>query len=876
MKTENANPQAKYLKDYRSPAFLVKSVELTIELDDHKTKVISVVDYVKNEATTSLEPNVLVLDGEQQNLLQVSLNGQVLTPEQYQLSDTNLCLEPGLASFQLIIESEIDPANNTSLEGLYKSGGVFCTQCEAEGFRKITYYQDRPDVLATFTTHIIGDPKQYPFMLSNGNKVNEQSWDNETLKVTWQDPHPKPAYLFALVAGDLDVLRDNYTTKSGREVKLELFVDKGNLHRAPFAMQSLQRSMLWDEERFGLEYDLDIYMIVAVDFFNMGAMENKGLNVFNSKCVLADPNSATDNDYLMIESIVGHEYFHNWTGNRVTCRDWFQLSLKEGLTVFRDQEFSMDLGSRAVNRIQQVKVMRSHQFAEDAGPMSHPIRPESVIEQNNFYTVTVYDKGAEVIRMMHSILGEQGFQNGMRLYFERHDGQAVTCDDFVAAMQDANKEAVDLSLFKRWYSQSGTPSISVVEKYDAQQKRFSITLSQLTKPTADQPNKLPLHIPVNIALFSQQGQVVSHAEQHVLNLTQDSQTFEFENIDEQPYVSYLRDFSAPVQLNYQYSDQALATLLAAESSGFAKWELAQTWFIQQIKAKITDKEFAFSSLLVSSLAKVITDQEADLLLVAEILKLPSVATILADFEQIDIDEIISARDAFTQFLAAQLKSELRGIIERTAPKAYEFSAEQIASRAIRNAALMLLAYNTDCEVAQIEAQFANADNMTDVLGALGAASIAQSTIADNTVFNRLMKEFETKWTGDSLVMDKWLSLNATHESDCTLAHLAQLEKHQDFTMQNPNRVRALIGAFAMNNPKAFHSKDGAGYQYLANKLIELNAINPQVAARLITPLIQFKNLDDSRQVLIKGELERIAQTPDLSKDLYEKITKALA
>ncbi|WP_111978499.1 aminopeptidase N [Algibacillus agarilyticus] len=871
MKTDNTAPQAKFLTDYKVPSFLVESVDLTFQLDDHKTKVTAVVEYYENPEATSKQ---LVLDGKNLTLLSVKLNDVLLTPAQYELDDQSLTLTPALTRFTLTIENEVDPANNTSLEGLYQSAGVFCTQCEAEGFRKITYYPDRPDVLAKFTTHIIADEAQYPCLLSNGNQIAKQTLSPQLTKVTWEDPFPKPAYLFALVAGDLDVLEDTYTTGSGREIKLALYVDKGNLGRAPFAIESLKKAMQWDEERFGLEYDLDIYMIVAVDFFNMGAMENKGLNVFNSKCVLADPTSATDADYLMIESIVGHEYFHNWTGNRVTCRDWFQLSLKEGLTVFRDQEFSMDLGSRGVNRIQQVKVMRSHQFAEDAGPMAHPIRPDSVIEQSNFYTVTVYDKGAEVIRMLHSILGEAGFQKGMKLYFERHDGQAVTCDDFVAAMQDANTEQVDLTLFKRWYSQSGTPQVTVSENYNETTKQYTLTLAQETKPSTVQPEKQDLHIPVNVAFFNRNGEPLSitgGAEQ-VLNLTETQQTFVLDDIQEQPFVSLLRDFSAPVQLHYTYSDDALATLIKAETSGYSRWELTQTLFIQHIKARIANPEHPFSSVINTVIATLLADENRDDELVAEILKVPSVATLLAEYEQIDIDLIISARDAFVAFLADSLSQPLADVVQQLHAGSYAFDANEIGKRALRNTALNLLAHQTTMDITGvIEAQFLQADNMTDTLGALAAASVANETL-----FAKLMSQFERQWTGDSLVMDKWLNLQATHESSQALVNIKALEQHNDFTLNNPNRVRALIGAFAMNNPKAFHAKDGLGYQYLADKLIELNAINPQIAARLITPLIQFGSLDHARQNMIKAELTRIAATDNLSNDLYEKITKALA
>ncbi|KMT66431.1 aminopeptidase N [Catenovulum maritimum] len=866
-------PAAKLLKDYKKPNFLVDNIELTIELNAEQTKVCSKTRYINN--TTG--KGELFLNGEQQKLLSIKLDGQTLTSDDYHIDESGLSFSTNLDAFELVIETEIDPVNNTSLEGLYLSGGAYCTQCEAEGFRRITFYPDRPDVLAKFTTHIIANTKEYPYLLSNGNKTAEEKLDDGRTKVTWVDPFRKPCYLFALVAGDFDVLRDSFTTKSNREIALEIFVDKGNMGRAPHAMESLKASMRWDEERFNLEYDLDIYMIVAVDFFNMGAMENKGLNVFNSSCVLADSQSATDAEYLRIESIVGHEYFHNWTGNRVTCRDWFQLSLKEGLTVFRDQEFSMDLGSRAVNRIQQVGVMRDHQFAEDAGPMSHPIRPESVIEMNNFYTVTVYDKGAEVIRMMHSILGEDKFQQGMALYFERHDGQAVTCDDFVAAMEDASK--IDLSLFRRWYSQSGTPIVTATEDYDADSGVYKLTLSQNTQPTADQKNKLPLHIPINVGFFSQTGQplAVEGGAEQVLNLTQPSQTFEF-NAFEKPYVSLLRDFSAPVKLNFEYSDDALACLIPAETSDFTKWELTQALYVKHLKAKISDSNYQYPSSIPQILKQILMDTSLDKALLAELLCLPTFATMLEHFETVDVDAILSARKSLIEFIAESLVTELQQTYSANHSSQYQYSQKAIAQRSLANVCLSLLAdvkqdspAATQAEIAQLVVeQFDSADNMTDSLAAMNIARKLPEQ-----VFSNILKQFDQKWRGDALVMDKWFSTQARMESDTVFDKLDDLQQHPDFNWKNPNKVRSLFGAFAMGNHEQFHHSSGRGYQYLASVITKLNTINPQIAARLINPLIQYRKLDPSRQNLIKLELEKLAKIENLSSDLYEKITKAL-
>ncbi|MEF1290693.1 aminopeptidase N, partial [Vibrio sp. M260118] len=575
-------PQAKYRKDYQSPSHTITDIDLTFDLYDNETTVtaVSQVKQLKDDTT-------LRLDGEDLKLQSIHVNGEAWTS--FEEIDGGLALHQLPAQAELKIVTLIDPEANTVLEGLYKSGGAFCTQCEAEGFRRITYYMDRPDVLAKYTTKVIADKAEYPFLLSNGNRVAQGDLEGGRHWVQWQDPHPKPAYLFALVAGDFDVLRDKYVTQSGRNVELEIFVDKGNLDRAPHAMTSLINSMKWDEQRFGLEYDLDIYMIVAVDFFNMGAMENKGLNVFNSKFVLANEKTATDTDYLGIEAVIGHEYFHNWTGNRVTCRDWFQLSLKEGLTVFRDQEFSSDLGSRAVNRINNVRIIRGPQFAEDASPMSHPIRPEQVIEMNNFYTLTVYEKGSEVIRMMHTLLGEAGFQKGMKLYFERHDGTAATCEDFVAAMEDAS--GVDLKQFRLWYSQSGTPTLKVSSEYNQAEQTYSLTVEQSTEPTQDQSDKQALHIPFDVELYAQNGDVIElhcNGEQvnNVLNVTELKQTFVFESVAERPVPSLLREFSAPVKLEYNYSDQELIFLMVNARNEFARWDAGQMLLAKYIRANV--------------------------------------------------------------------------------------------------------------------------------------------------------------------------------------------------------------------------------------------------------------------------------------------------
>lgn len=623
-----------------------------------------------------------------------------------------------------MIETEINPEANSSLEGLYLSDGAYCTQCEAEGFRRITYYLDRPDVLAKFTTKITADKASFPFLLSNGNKIGEGELENGRHWVQWEDPYAKPSYLFALVAGDFDLLEDTFTTKSGREVALQIFVDKGNLNRAPHAMTSLKNSMKWDEERFGLEYDLDIYMIVAVDFFNMGAMENKGLNVFNSKFVLANSDTATDTDYLGIEAVIGHEYFHNWTGNRVTCRDWFQLSLKEGLTVFRDQEFSSDLGSRAVNRINNVRIMRGPQFAEDCSPMAHPIRPEKVIEMNNFYTLTVYEKGSEVIRMMHTLLGEANFQKGMKLYFERHDGTAATCEDFVKAMEDAS--GIDLGQFRLWYSQSGTPVLDVTTAYDSSAKTFAMTVKQHTPATADQKEKQPLLIPFDIELYAQDGSVIElqrngQKVDNVLHVTDAEQTFVFEGVNEAPKVSMLREFSAPVKLNYDYSDEELAFLMVHARNEFARWDAGQMLLAKHIKANVarvqSGESVEIPADVIDAFRGVLLNKELDVALIAEVMTLPSENEIGGWFDVVDVDAINLVRDAFKSAFAKELEDELSAVYHTLAQDEYSIDHAAIGKRTLRNVCLGYLALNGQGDEL-VNAHYAGSKNMTDTAAAL--------------------------------------------------------------------------------------------------------------------------------------------------------------
>ncbi|MRT11309.1 aminopeptidase N [Enterobacteriaceae bacterium RIT711] len=866
-------PQAKYRHDYRAPDYTITDIDLTFDLDATKT-LVTAISQITRQGTAGAP---LRLDGEDLTLVSIDVNGAAW--EHYRQEEGALIIESLPEAFTLTIVNEISPATNTALEGLYLSGDALCTQCEAEGFRHITWYLDRPDVLARFTTKIIADKSKYPFLLSNGNRIAEGELDNGRHWVQWQDPFPKPCYLFALVAGDFDVLRDTFKTRSGRDVALELFVDRGNLDRASWAMTSLKASMKWDEIRFGLEYDLDIYMIVAVDFFNMGAMENKGLNVFNSKYVLARAETATDKDYLDIERVIGHEYFHNWTGNRVTCRDWFQLSLKEGLTVFRDQEFSSDLGSRAVNRIQNVRTMRAAQFAEDASPMAHPIRPDKVIEMNNFYTLTVYEKGSEVIRMLHTLLGEENFQKGMLLYFERHDGSAATCDDFVQAMEDASN--VDLSHFRRWYSQAGTPVVTVHDDYDPENELYTLTISQTTPPTAEQQEKHPLHIPFDIELYDNEGKVIplqknGHPIHHVLNVTQAEQTFVFDNVYFQPVPSLLREFSAPVKLEYKWSDQQLTFLMRHARNDFSRWDAAQSLLATYIKLNVNRSQqgqpLSLPLHVADAFRAILLDEKIDPALAAEILTLPSQNEIAELFQKIDPQAIAAVHEALTRTLANELADEFLAVYNANKLDAYRVEHADIGKRALRNTCLRYLAFGEKQLAEQlVRNQFASADNMTDSIAALSASVAAQLPCRAE-----LLAAFDEKWHQDGLVMDKWFVLQATSPAVDTLSKVRELLNHRSFSMGNPNRVRSLIGAFAAGNPAAFHALDGSGYQFMVEMLSELNHRNPQVASRLIEPLIRLKRYDAKRQEMMRAALEQLKGLENLSGDLFEKISKALA
>ncbi len=864
----------RFLADYRTAEFTINTVNLTISLDNTCSQVISELS-IERQADCHAD---LILNGEHLTLISISLDGQALSKTQYMLSDTLLTipakqLSEKKESFTLVIVTEINPQKNTALEGLFKSGEAFCTQCEAEGFRRISYYLDRPDVMAVFTTKVIADKTLYPLLLSNGNKVDQGDLSDGKHFVTWHDPYPKPCYLFALVAGDFDLLSDRYTTCSGREVTLEIFVDKGNLAKAKHAMASLKKSMLWDEETFGLEYDLDIYMIVAVDFFNMGAMENKGLNVFNSKYVLADSDCATDSDYFNIEAVIAHEYFHNWTGNRVTCRDWFQLSLKEGLTVFRDQQFSADMHSAAVTRIQNVRVLRAQQFAEDAGPMAHPIRPTKVLEMNNFYTLTVYEKGAEVIRMLHTIIGQDNFRKGMDLYFERHDGMAVTCDDFIAAMSDAS--GTDLTQFKLWYSHSGTPVISVAYNYDESAKVFSLSLEQMLPITINQTDPKPLHIPIKLELLlesSLKSPEPVHIEK-MIELTQQTQTWQFTDIQTRPVLALLADFSAPVKLNYQPDESDLLTIINQAKNSFCRWDAGQQLLMSYIKQLVVADDFVIPNQLAECFRSLL-QSDGDKAFIAEQLSLPSFDEVVGSIHSADPQAVIKAIQSITLFIASAVEDQLLTVYN--ACNANFSENNSTGNRSLKNICLHYLSalephqHLVSKQYQQASNNCESDENMTDSLAALNScAKFNLDCLAEHS------QHFANKWQKTTLVMDKWFAIKASVASDDIFDQLNELLAHPLFSLKNPNRARSLIGAFAMNNPKFFHCKSGRGYQFLAQQIAKLNTINPQVASRLITPLIQYKSYTPECQGLMKKQLLMLQSLPDLSNDVKEKLDAAL-
>ncbi len=877
MKTDQ--PKTIRLKDYTPPSHLVDAIALDFDLDPVRTNVRARMD-VRANPDASDGDGSLKLDGDALELVSLAIDGVPVPEDAYTLGADGLVLTNVPDAFRLEIETTCRPADNTKLEGLYISSDTYCTQCEAEGFRRITYFLDRPDVMTTYRVRIAADKAKCPVLLSNGNLVESGALEDGRHYAVWDDPFPKPAYLFALVAGDLGCFEDSFTTASGRTVALKIYVEPGNEPRCAYAMDSLKRAMRWDEEVFGLEYDLDIFNIVAVSDFNMGAMENKSLNLFNAKYVLADPETATDADFASIESIVAHEYFHNWTGNRVTCRDWFQLSLKEGLTVFRDQQFSGDQRSHPVQRIQDVRQLRARQFPEDAGPLAHPVRPDSYIEINNFYTATVYEKGAEVIRMMHTLLGAEGFRKGMDLYFQRHDGAAVTCDDFVAAMEDAT--GADLGQFRLWYAQAGTPEIEVETRYDEVTLGFEITLRQTVPDTPGQSDKKPMHIPLKVGLLDGAGHAIPMQDAAdetgslVLELTQPEQTFRFDNLLVEPVLSLNRGFSAPIKRRGEPDLSQTAFLMACDPDPFARWEAGQQFAVRllldMVDAVQRGQTPRADETFLDAMAAVLADDGLDKAFKAEALLLPSEDYLSDQLSVVDPDAVHAAREALRRALARHLAEPL--LAAYNANKTNEPFSPDAASagqRALKNTALAYLgALETDESLALVEGQYRGADNMTDRMAALGVLSRI-----DHPMRAEALDDFYSRWHDDALVIDKWFVLQATAPLPTTLETVQELLRHPAFSIRNPNKVRALLGAFGAANPTCFHRADGAGYAFMADRILELDAINPQVAARLVGPLGRWRRFDPARQTLMRDALSRIADCEDLSRDVYELVAKSL-
>ncbi|HET9700390.1 MAG TPA: aminopeptidase N [Burkholderiales bacterium] len=875
-----ATPRTIHLKDYTPPPFLIDRVELDVDIRAEDALVTAKLALRRNPAATASGP--LLLDGDELELVSVALDGRRLAAGEFTVSPERLVVPEVPQAFALETVSRIVPQKNTKLEGLYGTRNGFVTQCEAQGFRRITWFIDRPDVMARYVTTVHADRAGCPVLLANGNLVASGEEDGGRHWARFDDPFPKPSYLFALVAATLEKMEEVFVTRSGREARLAVYVEPGKLDQAGWAMDCLKRAMRWDEQRFGLELDLDQYKIVAVGDFNSGAMENKGLNIFNTKYVLARPDTATDLDYFNIDRVVAHEYFHNWTGNRVTCRDWFQLSLKEGLTVFRDQEYGSDTYSRAVSRIQEVRALRAAQFPEDAGPMAHPVRPQSYMEIRNFYTMTVYEKGAEVVRMQHTLLGEEGFRRGMDLYFRRHDGQAVTCDDFVQAMQDAG--GVDLSQFRRWYDQAGTPVLDVTGAYDTEARTYTLTVRQHTPPTPGQPEKLPLHIPFAVGLVGRggdlplrlEGEAQAAGSSRVLSLRAERETFRFLDVAERPVPSLLRNFSAPAVVNFEYGDADLAHLMARDSDPFNRWEagqrLATSLMLRGVDELRAGRMPGLPEAFVAAFGRLLDDARRDPAFAAEALALPSETYVAEQMDVVDPDAIHAVRNGLRRGLAQALRPRLEEAYEafRVAGP-YRPDAASAGKRALRNLALGYLMELEDPTLrSACVAQFHTADNMTDVMAALSA--LANCDCPERPA---ALESFHARWKGEPLVVDKWLAVQAGSRLPSTLAEVQRLARHPAFQPHNPNKVYALIRTFAANQVR-FHAADGGGYAFLADVIIELDALNPQVAARMARAFDRWRKFDAGRQAHARAALTRIRDTAELSPDVFEVVSKALA
>jgi len=871
------------LVDYRPPEFLVDEIALTFKLAENKTIVHARYQCRKNPDLSG-DNRTLQLHGEQIKLMDLSIDDEPVGDERLSVDEKSLSVFAVPDKFVIDITTRINPEENSSLSGLYLSSGMFCTQCEAEGFRRITYFPDRPDVLARFSTRIEADRGKFPILLSNGNLTGQGLLKNGLHYAEWQDPFPKPSYLFALVAGNLVSLEDSYQTCSGRNVGLQIYVQPKNGMKCSHAMESLKKSMKWDEDVFGLEYDLDQYMVVAVDDFNMGAMENKGLNIFNSKYVLASPESATDQDYLGIEGVIGHEYFHNWTGNRVTCRDWFQLSLKEGLTVFRDQEFSADMNSRAVQRIKDVRILRQFQFPEDDGPLAHPVRPASYMEINNFYTVTIYNKGAEVVRMIHTLLGPKLFREGMDLYFARHDGQAVTCDDFVAAM--ATVSGRNLQQFKRWYSRAGTPELTIAESYDKKSGEYNISITQKSPSTPQQTEKKPFHIPILIGLLDSKGKDIAdtlgasyeiRGKSVLLELIEAQQNFVFQGLREKPHISFLRTFSAPVKVGSFHTRKELGFLMSHDTDSFNRWDAAfnlSESIIGDLTSVFTDRlRPTLEKTYVEAVRRNLIYPLADKSLTALALQLPAETYLKQTMDIVDPDSLHAARHFVKKELSRLLRLDFIEIYQQNESLApYQLTPFEVGRRGLKNVCLDYLVSSAESgdEILRLcQKQYFWANNMTDQIAVLSAVVHQQIPERDE-----MFTDFEKRFSADPLLMDKWFTLQAVSSADDTFSRVQNLMTHPLFTFRNPNKVRSLVGAFCQNHFH-FHAKSGDGYRYLSEIMIELDSLNPQMAARMVIPLIGWKRYDKRRQIMMVQELERIQRRKDVSRDVYEIVTKSL-
>ncbi|MFP8965307.1 aminopeptidase N [Pokkaliibacter sp. CJK22405] len=864
------SPSAVYLKDYMPPAFAVLSVHLDVKLNEGRTDVISTLEIERRH-----QGDLVLNGGAQAEVVAIELNGTALSAGDYQVEGEDYHFSGLPDRAQLKIHTALVPENNTTLEGLYRSSAMYCTQCEAEGFRQITLYPDRPDVMSVFTTRIEADKAAYPVLLSNGNLTESGELENSRHFATWHDPFPKPAYLFALVAGDLEHIEDSFRTMGGRDVTLRLYTEPRNISKTEFAMAALKRSMKWDEDTYGREYDLDIFNIVAVDDFNMGAMENKSLNIFNSSCVLARADTTTDAGFQRIEAIVAHEYFHNWSGNRVTCRDWFQLSLKEGFTVFRDSQFSSDMGSSSVKRIEDVNLLRTAQFAEDAGPMSHPVRPDNYIEISNFYTLTIYEKGAEVVRMYHTLLGPELFRKGSDLYFERFDGQAVTCDDFLACMEEVSGR--DLGQFKRWYSQAGTPRLHVTDSFDDAKGIYTLHVRQSCPATPGQAEKAPFHIPLAVGLLNPDGSehLINGESTLVLDVTESSQDFTFEGLASKPVPSLLRDFSAPVKLDYPYTRDELSFLMSNDTDGFNRWEAGQRLALsvlnEQIDAILNDSVVGIDQRLVDAFERVLRDTGLDPAVAAKVLMLPSEAYLGENADTIYVEAIHQARTRVRKRLAQALLPRFKARYEATRPEGeYQFNGDDIGRRALNNLCLSYMLLSEESGMGRIaKLHYEQADNMTDMMGALANVVVN----GDAELADELLADFYRRWKEDALVINQWLSLQASHGHEGTLDKVKALLEHEAFDWRNPNKVRSVLGAFGQSGV-GFHREDGAGYQFLAEKVLHLDGMNPQTASRLVTPLTRWKRYPGTRQEQMKAALEFLSQQK-LSKDVYEIVSKSL-